>query len=456
LNGQKPVRSRSPRGQPLRERVVVSWPEVQTRASVATSEARSGFVADHDDPMDDEDSLRNTQADNAPRARGSALLRLLQKPGSLRRRRIFIVLLISIPLWLYAATWDIVMMLLDDAASGKGAGWSDIGQRVLTRLLLLPLLVGAYLLAVNISLQRRRAVWFAAGQTAIALGFSLLTPPALALSYYLTNRAYADSHSLRQALALIGPWQEWLASTVQYSIVYLLGLVLILALNAFLRYKSEQIKAAQLRSKWLEAKLGILRGQLNPHFFFNALNAIVALIHTEPDRAERLLTELSALLRRSLTETHHEFTTVKDEMQFIERYLAVMKARYEDRLSVCVQLEPQLLDLSIPTFLLVPLVENAIKHGVAKVPGCDTLVIAGQRAGEYLQFTVTNIASVHATSAGDEAGGGVGLTNTRKRLSAIYGSHYRFESSRDQQGHWLASVAIPAQGKPLAAGLALA
>ena len=86
--------------------------------------------------------------------------------------------------------------------------------------------------------------------------------------------------------------------------------------------------------------------------------------------------------------------------------------------------------------------------------GCDTLVIAGQRAGEYLQFTVTNIASVHETSSGDEAGGGVGLTNTRKRLSAIYGSHYRFESSRDQQGHWLASVAIPAQGKPLAAGLA--
>ena len=448
MNMRKPLPGRLPR-----ERVVVPWQEVQTRAWSATGEAWSGSGPNHNRMKDDEEYLQDTQADDAPATRGSLLLWLLQKSGSPRRRRVLIVLLISIPLWLYAATWDIVMMLLDDAAGGKGAGWHDIGQRVLTRLLLLPLLVGAYLLAVNIALQRRRLWWFASAQTVIALGFSLLTPPTLAISYYLTNRSYAGSHTLGQALSLIGPWQEWLASTVQYSIVYLLGLVLILALNAFLRYKSEQLKAAQLRSKWLEARLGALRSQLNPHFFFNALNTIVAVIHSDPDRAEKLLTELSSLLRGSLVESHHEFTTVKEEMQFIERYLTVMKARYADRLSVQVQLAPHMLTCSIPTFLLVPLVENAIKHGVAKVPGGGTVEIAGDRSNGYLQFTVKNAATLNTDAIEDRSDGGFGLKNTRQRLSAIYGKQYRFETSRDSQGCWLASLSIPAHGEPLAANI---
>ncbi|MGH8371686.1 MAG: sensor histidine kinase [Gammaproteobacteria bacterium] len=374
---------------------------------------------------------------------GSRLLSLLQNPGSLRRRRLLIVLIISIPLWLYATTWDIVMMLFNAAADGQGAGLRDVVQLVLTRTLLLPLLVGAYMLAVTLFTRRRLTGWLILYQTAIASAFSLLTSPTLAVTYYLTNHAYSTSHTLRQAFELAGPWQIWLSKTVQYSIVYVLGLVLIFALNAFLRYKSEQLKAEQLRSKWLEAKLGTLRGQLNPHFFFNSLNIIVALINTDPDRAERLLTELSTLLRQSLAESNHEFTTIKDEMQFVERYLMVMKARYEDRLQIDLHVEPNILDCPMPTFLLVPLVENAIKHGVARVPGGGSLTLSGERSEHQLRFTIRNCSITQSSMVDKALDTGVGLRNTRQRLLAIYGEQYQFESRRESQNTWLTSVTIP-------------
>ncbi|HEX5339640.1 MAG TPA: histidine kinase [Gammaproteobacteria bacterium] len=385
--------------------------------------------------------------------RGSRLLSLLQSPGSLPRRRLLIVLLISIPLWLYATTWDIVMMLFSAAADGQGAGVSDVVQLILTRILLLPLLIGAYLLAVNLFAQRRLSSWLILSQAAIASAFSLLTNPTLAVTYYLTNRDYAATHTLSQAFELAGPWQIWLAKTVQYSIVYVLGLVLIFALNAFLRYKSEQLKAEQLRSKWLEAKLGTLRGQLNPHFFFNSLNIIVALINTDPDRAERLLTDLSTLLRQSLAESNHEFTTVKEEMQFVERYLMVMKARYEDRLQINLHIESDTLDCPMPTFLLVPLVENAIKHGVARIPGGGTLTLTGQRSDQQLCFTIRNCSTTHQTIADKALDTGLGLRNTRQRLLAIYGGQCHFESMRESQNTWLASVTLPIARKTLAADM---
>ncbi|MDE2196103.1 MAG: histidine kinase [Gammaproteobacteria bacterium] len=377
-----------------------------------------------------------------PAMGGSTLLAFLQSRGSPFRRRALIVLLVSVSLWIYATTWDILVMLFDSALDEKGVGVADIVQRVLIRLLLFPLLVGAYLLAVNIALQRHKTGRFVAKQIVIAMAFSALTRPALIISYYAVNRVFGTPVVFAKLIHEFMPWQYWAATTIQYSIVYLLGLVLIFGINAFLRFKSEQLKATQLRSKWLEARLGTLRGQLNPHFFFNSLNTIVALIHTDPDRAEKLLTELSALIRRSLTDSHHEFTTVREEMHFVERYLAVMKARYEDRLDVNIALDQQTINHSIPTFLLVPFVENAIKHGVAKIPGKDTVEIRGRYTDEFIMFTVKNAAGKGA-NGGEKRGSGMGLKNTRRRLFAIYGNRYHLECGPDDQGRWVANVAIP-------------
>ncbi|MGH8403752.1 MAG: hypothetical protein ACRESO_10180, partial [Gammaproteobacteria bacterium] len=207
-----------------------------------------------------------------PGAFGLKLTQFLQKPSSQFRRRLLIVLLVSLPLWLYAATWDITVMLFDMAVDAKGAGITDIAQQVLTRLPLLPLLVGAYLVAINVTWQPRKSGAFFLRQIAGALLFLLLAHPVLVLSYYAAHHVFGAATSFAQVIHEYMHWQYWMATTIQYSIVYLLGLVLLFGINAFLSYKSEQVKAAQLQSKWLESRLGTLRGQMNPHFLFNALN----------------------------------------------------------------------------------------------------------------------------------------------------------------------------------------
>lgn len=373
---------------------------------------------------------------------GSGLLDWLRKAASPGRRRMLIVLLVCTPLWIYATTWDVAVMLFDSALDETGVGLSDIVQRVLVRLPLLPMLLATYLVAVRIPLRRRHRLRFGTVQFMIALAFSLLTRPALVVSLYLVNVAFGIMTPFAQVYRDHMPWQYELASTVQYSIVYLLGLVLIFGIDAFLRLRSEQLKAAQLRSKWLEAKIGALRGQLNPHFFFNSLNTIVSLIHTDPDRAESLLTELSSLLRRSMQDSRHEFTTVREEMLFIERYMTVMKARYEDRLDVTVELDRVAMDKTIPTFLLVPIVENAIKHGIAKVPVKDTVQITGTYTGEQLTFTVKNACEPRGAKT-DRRDGGVGLSNTRQRLFAIYGNQYNLDCGRGGDGRWVTSISLP-------------
>ena len=382
--------------------------------------------------------------------RGLWLTRLLQRPTSGFRRRLLIVLLVSVPLWIYAATWDITTMLLDMALDAKGGVMiSDVVQQILVRLPLFPLLVGAYLIATRFSLQQHKTGRFLLWQMAVAVTFLLLTYPVLVISYYSVHHAFDATLTFGKVMHDYMHWQYWMGTMIQYSIVYLLGLVLLFGLNAFLRYKTEQVKAAQLESKWLEARLGTLRGQLNPHFLFNALNAIVALIHLDPDRAENLLTELSALLRRSLAESFHEFTTVKDELYFVERYLTVMKARYEDRLDVALKLDREVSDYVIPTFLLVPLVENAIKHGVAKAPVRDTVEISGRYSDDHLTFMVTNSSPTIADEEDErDQTGGVGLKNTRLRLSAIYGNDYRLECGADGHGRWRSSVSIPLRNAP--------
>lgn len=155
------------------------------------------------------------------------------------------------------------------------------------------------------------------------------------------------------------------------------------------------------------------------------------------------------MLRRSLAESYHEFTTVKDELYFVEHYLAVMKARYEDRLDVALKLDQQVSDYVIPTFLLVPLVENAIKHGVAKAPVRDTVEITGRYKDDHLTFMVTNRAPTIADEEdeGDETSR-VGLKITHLRLLAIYGDDYRLECGADGKGHWRSSVALLLRNPP--------
>jgi hypothetical protein len=387
--------------------------------------------------------------------RGRTLFALLQKADTPSRQRALLVLLVTVPVWIYVTTWDALMMQFLNVAYGRSIAAGDLGQMMLNNLLIFPLLLGAYFLATGISFRPNAIPAFLAKQIAIGTSFSALTRPAKIVACDLTSRSFATAHRGAEALLrfLFFYWPDWLAVTVQYSIVYLLGLVVLLGIIVFLRYKSEQLRAEQMQSRWLAIRLGMLRGQLDPHFFFNALNVVVSFVRSDPRRAEKLLTQLSTLMRTSLADFDREFATVRREMGFVERYLDIMKARYEARLDVTTALDPNTLDCHIPSFLLVPLVENAIKHGVDRQPGRNSVEISSLRTNGTITFVVKN--SLAANSAAPGAfGHGTGLSNTRERLSAIYGSRYHLEAGPVASGYWAAQVTLPADNPALSKSIA--
>jgi hypothetical protein len=166
------------------------------------------------------------------------------------------------------------------------------------------------------------------------------------------------------------------------------------------------------------SKLDALRSQLRPHFLFNTLNAISVLARQDPDKAQRMLLRLSSLLRRSLDETAHE-VPLHQELAFLDDYLDIQRVRFGDKLQVRINVDAGVMDVRVPVFLLQPLVENSLQHGVADDGSSFVAIDATQRDGT-LHLLLTDDGARPASSA---AKLGVGLGNTRSRLEHLYGEH---------------------------------
>ena len=195
------------------------------------------------------------------------------------------------------------------------------------------------------------------------------------------------------------------------------------SLEIYRRYKNEELRAAQLETRLIETELKALREQLRPHFLFNTMNTIAVLVREgKNDAAVSLIARLSSLLRMSLDNTRVQEVTLRQEMDFLGRYIEIQQMRFSDRLSVNVDIEPAAMEARIPNLLLQPIVENAILHGVVPKagPGC------GEVRGHVEAGTLHLEVSDDGPGLGDgnlRAKEGVGLTNTRERLAKIYGAH---------------------------------
>lgn len=200
------------------------------------------------------------------------------------------------------------------------------------------------------------------------------------------------------------------------------------------RVKNEELKAAQLESKLMETELKALKQQLHPHFLFNTLNTISVLVREKRnDEAVHLLARLSTLLRMSLDRTHEHEVTLRQEMEFIEPYLEIQQVRFLDRLSVHTTISAQALDARIPNLLLQPIVENAILHGIAGKNGPGKVEIAGEVRDGTLFLEVKDDGPGFKTLGNRRVAEGIGLSNTRERLSKIYGSRCQL-LLRSEQG----------------------
>ena len=187
------------------------------------------------------------------------------------------------------------------------------------------------------------------------------------------------------------------------------------------KYKSEEVKAAHLETRLIETELKALRQQMHPHFLFNTMNTIAVLVRERRhDEAVGLIARLSSLLRMSLDNTGVHEVTLQQELDFLGHYVEIQKVRFSDRLHVEMNIAPEALRARIPNLLLQPIVENAIIHGVAPKSECGHVQISGRVDGDRLILEVKDdgpgILNGH-----ERAREGVGLANTRERLTKIYG-----------------------------------
>jgi LytS/YehU family sensor histidine kinase len=200
-------------------------------------------------------------------------------------------------------------------------------------------------------------------------------------------------------------------------------------------------RAARLEMQLVQARLDALVGQLQPHFLFNTLHTISAFVLEDPKQANRMITRLSELLRQSFNRERGPLVTLEEEFELLDHYVAIQEARFGDRLRVTFRVDPRAASAVVPTLLLQPLVENAIRHGVVPNGAVAEIEIAAIREGDRLHLEVRDNGP---GLNGRSRGAGLGLANTRARLLELYGPGHRFElTNAPAPGGAVATIDIP-------------
>ena len=299
--------------------------------------------------------------------------------------------------------------------------------------LLTPLIIS---LATRIGSDRQRrvvhALFFAALGVVIALGVSVI------------NHATRDALMQRAADATPGRshgpplWFGFFNALVIYCGVLAAGV----ARAYSLRFRARREQATQLQAQLAEARLDALRSQLDPHFLFNTLNAVSTLVERDPRGVRRMITRLSELLRYTMEGAREPEITLRRELDLVDRYIDIMEVRFPG-LNVMRLLEDRTLDVMVPSMILQPLVENAIRHGVERMSEPGRIEVEAVLEGESLVLRVSDNGPAVREAAGPRSGG-VGLSNTIARLQQLYGSAGRFTLER-RGDLTVAEVHIPAR-----------
>lgn len=224
-----------------------------------------------------------------------------------------------------------------------------------------------------------------------------------------------------------------------YAFFFFLWSVLHFMYNYFERYN----KSLKLEASIKEIELSNLKSQLNPHFMFNALNSIRALVDENPGKAKEAINQLSSLLRNSLVSEKKGLTSFDEELKLVRDYLGLESIRFEERLKTEFDLDPESKDFLVPPLMIQTLVENGIKHGISKLTEGGLVQIKTKVDGDHLKIHIRNSGKFVANGHKKETGGGLGLENTKQRLKLIYGDEASFRILTEKDNFVLTEIIIP-------------
>lgn len=254
---------------------------------------------------------------------------------------------------------------------------------------------------------------------------------------------------LRYALGYFNEPIKWMAMLKQ---IYLLfdygvmtyGMILIVsyAMDYHRRYREGELRTSRLEARLAQAQLQALKMQLHPHFLFNTLNSISALLHKNINAADSMIARLGDFLRLTLENSGAQEVTLREELEFLKCYLEIERIRFQDRLTVQMDIEAGTLDARLPNLILQPIVENAIRHGIAPRSGPGFLGVTSRHQDGLLQVQITDNGP-GLPASGRITREGVGLANTQERLHQLYGAAYRLDLENAAQGGLTVTLEVP-------------
>jgi len=275
---------------------------------------------------------------------------------------------------------------------------------------------------------------------AIHLGAALVC----SLVYVLLRSLVGVVHSrvLDEPVTFAEVFQPLLVKTYPFNLlVYGVIVTISHAIDYYRKYHERTVHALELEKHLTEARLQSLLRQLKPHFLFNTLNGIASLMHSDVNAADKMLVRLGELLRLTMHHPGQPLTKLRDEIAFIEKYLEIERIRFRDRLTVGITAAPDTLEADVPSLIIQPLVENAIRHGLEPQTRPGRITVESRRDGEKLLLLVRD------NGGGMPPGGftreGIGLANTRERLRELYGDRHRFELANHPEGGLEVRLLIP-------------
>src|ERR1043166_1247229 len=229
----------------------------------------------------------------------------------------------------------------------------------------------------------------------------------------------------------------------RFLLVYWFIFLMSHAWNYYTSYREGELKASRLRTQLAQAQLEALKMQIHPHFLFNTLHSVSALLSRDTEASRKMISRLGDFLRLTLENGGTSEVSLQQELEFLKSYLEIERIRFKDRLTTTINVDPEVLDVQVPNLILQPILENAMRHAITRTNSGEVEITAAARNGVVRIEVKDNGPGIDEPQSLGKTSRGVGLANTQARLSGLYGSHARFELRNRPSGGLIVMLEIP-------------